>query len=139
MLFKIFKKGYDNMIKETIIMFVCILLYFSLISLLYTIKDKVKTDGNSELLNIIIIIIESCVISTNQTYVNELKQLGKFDKASQKIAFENTKDNIINILESVFNVTKKIDGTITSINGIGIDDVFINNKIEEFVSKYKNK
>lgn len=128
------------MIKETIIIFVIIFVSFSLISLLYTIKDKIKTDNDVEVLFRVISIIECCVISTNQTYADELKKLGKFDKESQKIAFEKTKNNILSILKSSFNnITKNADGTIASINGLVIDDTFINTKIEEFVRKYKNK
>ena len=128
------------MIKETIIIFVILFVSFSLISLLYTIKDKIKTDNDVELLFRIMSIIKYCVISTNQTYVDELKKLGKFDKESQKIAFEKTKNNILSILKSSFNnITKNADGSITSINGLIIDDTFINTKIEESVRKYKNK
>lgn len=128
------------MIKETIIIFVILFVSFSIISLLYTIKDKIKTDNDVELLFRIMSIIEYCVISTNQTYVDELKKLGKFDKESQKIAFEKTKNNILSILKSSFNnITKNADGSITSINGLIIDDTFINTKIEESVRKYKNK
>ncbi len=128
------------MIKETIIIFVILLVSFSIISLLYTIKDKIKTDNDVEVLFRVISIIECCVISTNQTYADELKKLGKFDKESQKIAFEKTKNNILSILKSSFNnITKNVDGTIASINGLVIDDTFINAKIEESVRKYKNK
>jgi hypothetical protein len=31
--------------------------------------------------------ITNCVIATNQTYVNSLKEQGKFDEAAQKEAF----------------------------------------------------
>ena len=128
------------MIKETIIIFVIIFVSFSLISLLYAIKDKIKTDNDVEVFFRVLSIIEYCVISTNQIYVDELKKLGKFDKESQKIAFEKTKNNILSILKSSFNnINENTDGTISSINGLLIDDTFINTKIEESVRKYKNK
>lgn len=42
--------------------------------------------------------ISECVIATNQTYVNELKALGKFDLEAQEIAFNKTYDNTMKIL-----------------------------------------
>ena len=40
----------------------------------------------------------SCVIATNQTYVNSLKEQGKFDAEAQKIAFQKTYDAVLSIL-----------------------------------------
>lgn len=42
--------------------------------------------------------ISDCVIATNQTYVESLKQQGKFDLESQKEAFNLTKDAVLAIL-----------------------------------------
>lgn len=42
--------------------------------------------------------ISECVIATNQTYVNELKALGKFDLEAQEIAFNKTYNNTMKIL-----------------------------------------
>lgn len=42
--------------------------------------------------------ITSCVIATNQTYVEALKTRGEFTKEAQKEAFEKTYENVINIL-----------------------------------------
>lgn len=42
--------------------------------------------------------ISDCVIATNQTYVESLKQQGKFDLEAQKEAFNLTKDAVLAIL-----------------------------------------
>lgn len=42
--------------------------------------------------------ITMCVIATNQTYVEALKQQGTFDAAAQKIAFEKTYDAVMILL-----------------------------------------
>lgn len=42
--------------------------------------------------------ISDCVIATNQTYVESLKQQGKFDLDAQKEAFNLTKDAVMAIL-----------------------------------------
>lgn len=42
--------------------------------------------------------VSDCVIATNQTYVESLKQQGKFDLEAQKEAFNLTKDAVLEIL-----------------------------------------
>lgn len=42
--------------------------------------------------------INSCVIATNQTYVESLKKQGKFDVEAQKQAFERTTQAVLTIL-----------------------------------------
>ena len=42
--------------------------------------------------------IEKCVIATNQTYVNSLKEQNAFDIKAQKIAFKMTADAVMSIL-----------------------------------------
>ena len=42
--------------------------------------------------------ITTCVIATNQTYVEALKKSGKFDEEAQKLAFEQTKTAVLEIL-----------------------------------------
>lgn len=42
--------------------------------------------------------ITSCVLATNQTYVESLKAQGKFDAEAQKIAFDKTFSAVITIL-----------------------------------------
>lgn len=42
--------------------------------------------------------ITSCVIATNQTYVEALKKEGKFDAEAQRVAFDMTKTAVMAIL-----------------------------------------
>lgn len=42
--------------------------------------------------------ITDCVIATNQTFVQELKENGKFTKEAQAIALQKTYDNVMRIL-----------------------------------------
>lgn len=42
--------------------------------------------------------ITTCVISTNQTYVDALKAQGKFDLAAQQVAFQLTYEAVLDIL-----------------------------------------
>jgi hypothetical protein len=42
--------------------------------------------------------ISTCVIATNQTYVESLKQQGKFDAEAQKEAFAKTYNAVIAVL-----------------------------------------
>lgn len=42
--------------------------------------------------------VVDCVLATSQTYVESLKQQGKFDKEAQKIAFEMSYNAVIEVL-----------------------------------------
>jgi hypothetical protein len=59
--------------------------------------------------------ITECVIATNQTYVEALKQQGKFDAEAQKIAFQKTYDAVIKVLsEDAKDYVASIYGDITT-------------------------
>jgi len=66
--------------------------------------DNLKKQSNNELANkymdMIVSTVEECVITTNQTYVDNLKAENLFDKDAQAIAFNKTKDAILDILSS---------------------------------------
>ena len=61
-----------------------------------------KTQEEKELaakyLNMVEKTVVDCVMATNQTYVDSLKQEGKFDADAQKIAFNKTLDAVLAIL-----------------------------------------
>ena len=42
--------------------------------------------------------VRTCVVATNQTYVNALKEQGKFDLEAQKEAFKKTYEAVMAIL-----------------------------------------
>ena len=57
--------------------------------------------------------IEECVIATNQTYVDSLKEQNKFNKEEQDIAFQKTFNAILTVLndeakEYLNEIIKKI-------------------------------
>ena len=74
--------------------------------------------------------VSQCVIATNQTYVEALKKEGKFDLEAQKIAFEQTKQAVVEILHG------EVLDYIASF--VGDLDTYIDQQIEANVNLYKN-
>ena len=73
--------------------------------------------------------IISCVIATNQTYVEALKKEGKFDAEAQKIAFDKTFSAVITILsDDAYDYVSE---------AIGDLEEYITNRIEAEVSLAK--
>ena len=73
--------------------------------------------------------INSCVIATNQTYVESLKKQGKFDAEAQKQAFEQTTQAVLTILsQEAKDYLANIYGDL---------DKYITNMIEAEVNKNK--
>ena len=65
-------------------------------------SNQIQKDNDNALANKYIQMltdtINSCVIATNQTYVESLKKQGKFDAEAQKQAFEQTTQAVLTIL-----------------------------------------
>ena len=65
-------------------------------------SDQIQKNNDNTLANKYIQMltdtINSCVIATNQTYVESLKKQGKFDAEAQKQAFEQTTQAVLTIL-----------------------------------------
>ena len=65
-------------------------------------KNEINAKTDNELIqkytNLLFETISDCVIATNQTYVNTLKQQGRFDKEAQKEAFNKTYVAVLDIL-----------------------------------------
>lgn len=65
-------------------------------------SQEIQSNKNDVLLNKYIQMladtINTCVIATNQTYVDSLKQQGKFDEAAQKEAFKRTTEAVLQVL-----------------------------------------
>ena len=73
--------------------------------------------------------IISCVIATNQTYVEALKKEGKFDAEAQQIAFDKTFSAVITILsDDAYNYLSE---------AIGDLEEYITNRIEAQVNMSK--
>lgn len=61
-------------------------------------KSKTKNEKEQKYIERIGGIINSCVLTTNQTYVETLKKQSKFDAEAQKQAFEATKTAVLGML-----------------------------------------
>ena len=73
--------------------------------------------------------ITECVLATNQTYVEALKQQNKFDLEAQKIAFDKTSEAVMAILTE--------DAKEYLESAVGDLELFIKQKIEAEVNLNK--
>lgn len=92
---------------------------------------KANADNETQVkyINMLTATITSCVVATNQTYVNSLKQQGRFDAEAQKKAFEMT-------LEAVkATITEEARKYLEA--ALGDIDTYINNQIEAIVAYNK--
>lgn len=62
------------------------------------IADKTDSELADKYIQMLTDTITTCVIATNQTYVEALKKQGKFDKEAQKVAFELTYNAVMAVL-----------------------------------------
>lgn len=62
------------------------------------INNKTDNETAEKYLTMLSETVISCVIATNQTYVESLKKQNKFDLEAQKKAFELTKNAVLEIL-----------------------------------------
>lgn len=74
--------------------------------------------------------ISDCVIATNQTYVESLKQQNRFDSEAQKEAFNLTKDAVLEILSE--------DAKLYLSTAVGDLNTYITKKIEAEVNLNKS-
>ena len=74
-------------------------------------------------------IILTAVDTTSQTFVESLKEAGKFDEAAQKEAFQKSKDTILRLLN---NESKEL--LVTLYNDL---DTWLDSKIEATVKASK--
>ena len=90
-----------------------------LVQLIEKWKEQLKSKIDNELLqkyiDLLANTVSACVVTTNQTYVNNLKEQGKFDLEAQKIAFQKTYDAIMAILsEEAVNYLTVFYGDLTT-------------------------
>lgn len=92
---------------------------------------KIKTDNEilNKYIDMLTDTITSCVIATNQTYVDSLKKQGAFDAEAQKQAFSMTYKAVLDIL------TEEAKEYLTQ--AIGDFDIFLTQKIEAEVKLEK--
>lgn len=96
---------------------------------------ELNTNNSNELLSKYLTMLSDtvcdCVIATNQTYVEALKNKNIFDAEAQKVAFEMTYNAVINVLSA------EAKEYLTSI--YGDLSVYITNMIEAEVNRNKVK
>lgn len=90
------------------------------------IKTKIDDATLEKYLTMLTATISDCVIATNQTYVESLKQQGKFDAEAQKEAFLLTSNAVIEILSD--------DAKIYLTAAVGDLNTYITKKIEAEVN-----
>ena len=95
-----------------------------------TLKEEADNAYINKYLTMLDKTITSTVIAVNQTYVDELKKLGTFDAAAQKMAFQKVFDTVTSTLSE--EAEYYLSEVITDLN------VYITNKIEERVNVCKN-
>ena len=91
--------------------------------------EKVSNNISRKYIDMLADTITDCVVSTNQTYVDALKEANAFDKEAQKKAFELTYNKIMNVL------TEDAKEYLTTI--YGDLEIYITTKIESEVKLYK--
>lgn len=91
--------------------------------------EKVSKEVSKKYIDMLADTITDCVVSTNQTYVDALKEANAFDKEAQKKAFELTYNKIMNVL------TEDAKEYLTTI--YGDLEIYITTKIESEVKLYK--
>ena len=96
--------------------------------------DELKKTTDNELyikyMNMLSETITNCVIATNQTYVEALKDKNAFDVEAQKKAFDMTYKAVMNILSQ--------DAIEFLNNAVGDLDTYIRRSIEAQVNVYKS-
>lgn len=104
-----------------------------LITLIKAKFQQLKLEKNDDLYTKYLTMLEntitSCVLATTQTYVDSLKQQGKFDVEAQKEAFRRTYNNVLTIL------TEDAKQYLTAV--FGDLETYITAKIEAEVNRTK--
>lgn len=82
-------------------------------------KNEIISTTDNELakkyLDLVATTVTNCVIATNQTYVDSLKNKDLFDKAAQQEAFNKTLKNVLSLLnEEVITYLEEITGDVNT-------------------------
>lgn len=97
------------------------------------IEVKAKTDSAvaAKYIDMVVDTVTRCVMTTNQTYVNALKEQGIFTPEAQKIAFNRTYQMVLTVLSQ--------EAKEYMINITGDFEAYLNELIESQVATEKNK
>lgn len=90
---------------------------------------KMDNDVTDKYMDMLTNTVTECVLATNQTYVETLKQQNKFDLEAQKIAFDKTSEAVMAILTE--DAKKYLE------SAVGDLELFIRQKIEAEVNLNK--
>ena len=93
-------------------------------------KEKVNNQQFSSVADKVNILIADCIKSTNQTYVDSLKESNSFDISAQKEAFNKSFDSIMLVLSDSDKKKKK--------KNIGDLGTWITTKIQSYIKTSKN-
>lgn len=118
---------------------VCSILAMSVLTLLarllhekfVALKTKTDNEGIKLLIEKIDYIVQLCVESTNQTYVDQLKKDGKFDANNQKEAFKKT----FTAIECMLTESDKQE----IISTFGDISTFITTSVENYIKTSKTE
>lgn len=64
----------------------------------HELEKKINDETAKKYLDMLEKTVVDCVLATNQTYVNDLKKAGAFDKDAQKTAFQRTYDAVTAVI-----------------------------------------
>ena len=92
-------------------------------------NSKTENETAQKYTTMIFDTITKCVIATNQTYVDSLKEQGAFDAEAQKIAFDKTMNSELEILSS--------DAKQYIIETTGDLNTYLTNLIEAAVNEHR--
>ena len=90
---------------------------------------KIENEKADKYIEMLTNTIETCVLATNQTYVDALKKANGFGVEEQKVAFEKTFEKVLSIL------TEESKKYLTE--AVGDLDVYITEQIEAAVKQNK--
>lgn len=90
-------------------------------------KERTNNDLANKYIDMIYNTVTNCVIATNQTYVDSLKEQGKFDKQAQLVAFNNTLASVKKMLSTdaldyIHSITNDIDFYLTELIEASVKD-----------------
>ena len=92
-------------------------------------KQKTENAIAQKYIDMLTNTITSCVIATNQTYVETLKKKGEFTKEAQKEAFNKTYESVVGILSTECKIYLE--------NAFGDLQTYITTQIEAVVQENK--
>lgn len=92
-------------------------------------KSKVQNEKALKYIDMVARTINECVVATNQTYVNALKDQDLFDEDAQREAFSRTYNAVISILSQ--------DAKLYLVEAYGDIEAYLTAKIESVVNYNK--